>query len=364
MHVALGPQAYDILLGSGVLDRLPDVLENKCPAHSYAIITDTAVGPLYGARVAEIVGTVAPVSTYTVAAGEWNKTRDAWQTITDQMLADHHGRDTAIVALGGGVVGDLAGFVAATFRRGIPYVQVPTSLLAMIDSSIGGKTGVDTPRGKNLVGAFHQPSAVVADITTLSTLPAVQLAAGMAEALKHGAIADVDYFDQLVTAGEAIRALDPDALVETVKRSVEIKAGVVAEDEREHGRRAVLNFGHTIGHALEATLGYQVLHGEAVAIGMLAEARLGVLEHVTEPGVVDRLEHALTKFNLPVAPSADATEQDFRDALAQDKKNRGGSVRFALLDRLGTVAQFDQREWTRTVSDDNLSNVISRLLTG
>jgi len=358
----LGPQSYDIVLGDGVLARLPDVLAANCPAHSYAIISDSVVAPLLAESLVDLVAQVAPAKAYTFAAGERNKTRESWQSLSDQLLADQHGRDCAIVALGGGVVGDLAGFVAATFRRGVPYVQVPTSLLAMIDSSIGGKTGVDTPLGKNLIGAFHQPKAVIADIRTLSTLPPVQLAAGMAEALKHGAIHDATYFETMVAQKDAILSLDADTLITTVRRSMEIKAAIVAEDERESGRRAILNFGHTIGHALEATRGYELLHGEAVAIGMVAEAKLGVLEGVTEPNAVDRLRHALVEFSLPVSAQSNVTQHDIQQSLLQDKKNRGGTVRFALLERLGTMASSGPDEWTRTVSEENISNVITEIV--
>jgi len=360
--VELGPQSYDIVLGDGVLPLLPELLTAHCPAHSYAIISDSEVAPLYAELVTDLVGQVAPATAYVVAAGEWNKTRESWQSLSDQLLADQHGRDCAIVALGGGVVGDLAGFVAATFRRGLPYVQVPTSLLAMIDSSVGGKTGVDTPLGKNLIGTFHQPKAVIADIRTLSTLPPTQLAAGMAEALKHGAIRDAEYFETMVTQRESIQALDTEALVRTVTRSVEIKAEIVAEDEKEKGLRAILNFGHTIGHALEATLGYEVLHGEAVAIGMVAEAKLGVLENVTEPTTVDRLREALKQFALPVSLGPRVAQPDIQQSLLQDKKNRESTVRFALLESVGTMAPNGPDDWTRTASDQNISNVIAEVL--
>jgi 3-dehydroquinate synthase len=232
----------------------------------------------------------------------------------------------------------------------------------MIDSSIGGKTGVDTPLGKNLIGAFHQPKAVIADIRTLSTLPPVQLAAGTAEALKHGAISDETYFETMVDQKDAILSLDADTLIATVRRSMEIKAAIVAEDERESGRRMILNFGHTIGHALEATHGYELLHGEAVAIGMVAEAKLGVLEGVTEPDTVDRLRHALMEFSLPVSVGSSVTRHDIQQSLLQDKKNRGGTVRFALLERLGAIASNGPDEWTRTVSEENISNVISEIV--
>ncbi|MGH7699222.1 MAG: 3-dehydroquinate synthase, partial [Gemmatimonadales bacterium] len=261
--------SYDIVIGRGLLAQLPALLARHCPAARYAIVTDSHVEPVLAPKVAAALRDAGlPFESVAVAAGEWNKTRESWAAIADAMLAKHLGRDCAVIALGGGVVGDLAGFVAATYLRGVPYVQLPTSLLAMIDSAIGGKTGVDVPAGKNLLGAFYQPRLVVADLDALATLPAVQLAAGLAEAVKHGVIADAAYFAFLETEAPAIRARDPAALDRVVTRSVEIKAGVVEEDERETGRRAVLNFGHTVAHAIEATSKFEVLHGEAVAIGM------------------------------------------------------------------------------------------------
>src|SRR3989475_4641920 len=215
------------------------------------------------------------------------------------MLAAHCGRDAAVIALGGGVVNDVAGFVAATYLRGVPLVQVPTSLLAMIDSSIGGKTGVDVPAGKNLLGAFHQPRVVVADPQLLGSLSSVQLAAGLAEAVKHGVIADAEYFAFLEGEYAAIFAKHAPALERVVRRSVEIKASVVAQDEREKGKRAILNFGHTVGHAIEATSRYEVLHGEAVAIGMVYEARLAETLGIAATGTAHRIRSVLERLDSP-----------------------------------------------------------------
>ena len=268
--------SYDIRIGRGLLAELPALLSSAAPATRYAVVTDSTVEQRCGRDLAgRLAAAGLAVDLVSFPAGEWNKTRDTWAALSDRLLAARLGRDSAVVALGGGVVGDVAGFVAATYLRGIPWVQVPTTLLAMIDSSIGGKTGVDVPLGKNLLGAFHQPRLVVADLEVLGTLPAPQLAAGMAEAIKHGVIADAEYFELLEREQPAIAVKDLAVLERVVSRSVEIKAGVVSADEREAGRRAVLNFGHTIGHAIEATSGYAVLHGEAVAIGMALEARLG-----------------------------------------------------------------------------------------
>src|SRR5206468_23174 len=290
---------------------------------------------------------------FTFPAGEWNKTRETWASLSDRMLAARYGRDCAIIALGGGVVGDVAGFVAATYLRGVPYVQVPTSLLAMIDSSIGGKTGVDAPAGKNLVGAFHQPHLVIADLDVLDTLPAVQLAAGMAEAVKHGAIADAAYFAFLEQETAAITARDRDAVERVVRRSVEIKAEVVAADEREGegGRRAILNFGHTVGHAIEATAKFAVLHGEAVAIGMACEARLAAALGIAAPGTADRVCALLERYGLPLERPATGTVDDLIAAMHHDKKARAGAVRFALPRAVGEMQGNGTTGWTVAVPE-------------
>ncbi len=292
IRVAISEQrdaSYDILIGRGLLADLPALVKAACPASGYAVITDSHVAKLYGEKlVARCHDAKLHVELFAFPAGEWNKTRETWASLSDRMLARHFGRDSAVIALGGGVAGDVAGFVAATYLRGIPYVQIPTTLLAMIDSSIGGKAGVDVPAGKNLLGAFHQPRLVVADLDVLGSLAAPQLAAGMAEAVKHGVIADRQYFDALEQEHRAVAAREAGALERVVRRSVEIKAAVVAADEREAGRRAILNFGHTVGHAIEATAKFATLHGEAVAIGMAYEARLAETLGIAEPGTAER----------------------------------------------------------------------------
>lgn len=348
MHVvpvALGPAPYDISVGDGALEALPAVLARACPAACYAIIADSAVATLYGERVRALATQVAPAHLFPFPAGEWNKSREQWQELTDALLAGGVGRDAAVIALGGGVAGDLAGFVAATFMRGIPVVQVPTTLLAMVDSSVGGKTGVDTPAGKNLVGAFHQPRAVVADIAVLATLAERHLRAGCAEILKHGAIADRAHFDRALALREALVRRVPGALEEIVAASVAIKATVVAEDEREGGKRAILNAGHTVAHALEAVSGYAALHGEAVGLGLVIEAALGEALGVTRPGTREALTAALEAMGLPrrleeAAPGA------VLDAMLRDKKNRRRSVRFAFLRQVGEAARSEAGEWT------------------
>jgi 3-dehydroquinate synthase len=343
--VVLGPESYDITIGPGALAALPDVLARRCPAARYAIIADTTVAGLYGDPVRAAVAPVGPCDLFPFPAGEGNKTRDQWAALSDAMANAGIGRDGAVLALGGGVSGDLAGFVAATYRRGIPFVQVPTSLMAMLDSSIGGKTGVDTAHGKNLVGAFHQPRAVIADVTLLRTLPDPHVRAGLVEAVKHGAIADRGHFDRIGELRAALLAREPDALEEIISRSVAIKAEVVGDDARERGRRAVLNFGHTVGHAVEAASGYALLHGEAIAIGMAVEADLGTALGITRPGTADQLRSALEALDLTTG-AGDLSSDAILDAMTHDKKSRGGTVRFAFLQELGQAARSDLAEWT------------------
>jgi 3-dehydroquinate synthase len=342
--VQLGPSSYPVLVGTGTLSSLPDLLQRLCPARSYGLITDSTVARRYAQEHTAKIGSQCHMLEF--PAGEWNKTRETWAGLTDRLIQTGAGRDSAIIAFGGGVVGDVAGFVAATFHRGIPYVQVPTTLLAMIDSSVGGKTGLDLPLGKNLVGAFHQPQFVLADIAVLMTLPPHQFAAGISEALKHGAIADAAYFDRIVRDRSDILAREPTALEPLIRKSVEIKAQAVSEDERDTGKRATLNFGHSIAHALEACTGYDLLHGEAVAIGMVVEATIGERMGVTTPGTAVALQSALESFDLPVRIPESATPGAIAEAIGFDKKNRAGSARFALIRDLGSAAQTNTGNWT------------------
>ena len=349
IRVALsGPRdaSYDIRIGRALLAELPALVRATCPASRYAVISDSHVAKLYGEQlVARCHDAALPVELLEFPAGERNKTRDTWASLSDRMLGAGLGRDSAVIALGGGVVGDLAGFVAATYLRGIPCVQVPTTLLAMIDSSIGGKTGVDVPAGKNLLGAFHQPRLVVADLDVLGSLAPPQLAAGMAEAVKHGVIADRRYFETLEREHGAVTARDPDALERVVRRSVEIKAEVVAADEWEAGRRAILNFGHTVGHAIEATAKFATLHGEAVAIGMAYEARLAEALGIAERGTAERVRGLLVRYRLPLDLPESATVDALMAAMQLDKKGRDGTVRFALPRAIGQM-HVEGKSWT------------------
>lgn len=345
ISVPLGAASYDITIGDGALAALPEALRRHCPATRYAVIADATVAGLYGEAVHASVGAVGPCDLFTFPAGERSKSRDQWESLTDAMEAAGIGRDGAVIALGGGVTGDLAGFVASTYRRGIPYVQLPTSLLAMVDSSIGGKTGVDTPLGKNLVGAFHQPRAVIADVAFLQTLPEPHVRAGLAEAVKHGAIADAVHFHRIGALHGALLRRQSDALEEIVARSVAIKAEVVGADPLETGRRAILNFGHTIGHAIETASGYTLLHGEAVAIGMVLEATLGTAMGTTREGTATALGDTLRALNLPTT-IGDVDPDILLQAMGHDKKARRGTVKFALLKELGQAARSSDSDWT------------------
>jgi 3-dehydroquinate synthase len=330
------------------------------PAHRYAIITDSNIEPLYASKV-ESQFERGAVGVLTVSAGETSKTRDMWARLTDQMLGKGYVRDSAVIALGGGVVGDLAGFVAATFMRGIPVVQVPTTLVAMVDASIGGKTAVDTFAGKNLVGAFHPPAVVLIDPQLLATLPLRELRAGFAEIIKHGVIADEPYLFQVASTASELLSADgamSDRMVSLIVRSVEIKADVVSRDEREEGLRKVLNFGHTIGHAVEMVSGYSLLHGEAVAIGMALESKLAELLGLARPGTAASVITALQAAGLPTDLPKDYGPDAVMDAMRSDKKGRSGKTMFALPLRIGAMAGEDTG-WTVSVGDDQLREVLA-----
>jgi 3-dehydroquinate synthase len=329
------------------------------PAHRYVLITDSNVGKLYAKEIARQFDS-GTMDVLTIPAGETNKTRETWGRLTDEMLVKGYGRDSAVIALGGGVVGDLAGFVAATFMRGIPVVQVPTTLVAMIDASIGGKTAVDTPAGKNLVGAFHSPAAVLVDPQVLITLPLRELRAGFAEALKHGVIADEPYLNAVVSSAPGLLSADgpkSDSMFSLIVRSIEIKADIVSRDEREAGLRQLLNFGHTIGHAVELVSGYSLLHGEAVAIGMALESELAEKIGLAQTGTAATVSKALRSAGLPIALPSGSDGDSVIEAMRSDKKGRSGRTRFALPLRIGEMAGADSG-WTVSVSDDQLREVL------
>jgi 3-dehydroquinate synthase len=354
---------YDVVIRAGVLDELAPHAAATGAAR-YVIIADDNVSRLFGeaARASlQQAGLVTDLVAF--PAGEAHKTRETWQRLGDRMLALGCGRDSCIIALGGGVTGDLAGFVAATFMRGVPFLQVPTTLLAMIDASVGGKTGVDTAAGKNLIGAFHAPTVVLADPRVLNTLPSRELRSGLAEAIKHGAILDAEYLAWIEEAGPALRRGDEASLEHLVRRSVEIKAGVVAEDPLEHGRRAILNFGHTVGHALEQLSAYDIPHGFAVGIGMVVEASIGEVLGITAGDVRQQLARVLRLLELPAAPGAVLAPQLFQ-AMLLDKKARRARPRAVLLSATGSVAPTNDGGWTHEVSEDVLAEALHSTLSG
>lgn len=356
-----GARDYPVLVAPGLRHRVGAELLRRAPSvRQWAVVTDENVAPLYAREVersVEAVGRAGP--RITVPAGEAHKTRERWSDITDRLLRAGLGRDGGIIALGGGVVGDVAGFVAATYMRGIPVVQVPTSLLAMLDASVGGKTGVDTPGGKNLVGAFHPPVVVVVDPEVVASLPLEQRRQGLAEAIKHAAIVDREYGESIAAGAGGLLAAHPDAVFDLVRRSVEIKADVVSRDEREGGLREILNFGHTVAHALEHLSEYRIPHGSAVAIGMVWEAEVGEEAGVTDPGTAERISAWLQSVGLPTRPllegaswpgeGAEPLVSRFTSGLLRDKKARGGVPRVVLLARCGTVARTAGGEWARPV---------------
>ena len=338
LKVSLGDRSYPIHIGAGLIDRGP-LFSQHVAGRRAAIVTNETIAPLFADRLdAALRSAGASTLRVVLPDGEQFKTLETLNRIFDALLAASADRRTVIVALGGGVVGDMAGFAAATYQRGIPYIQVPTTLLSQVDSSVGGKTAVNHALGKNMIGAFHQPLAVIADTDTLKTLPERELAAGLAEVVKHGAIRDAAFLDWIDANAGALRARDPAALAHAIRRSCEIKASVVAEDERETGSRALLNFGHTFGHAIETGLGYgKWLHGEAVAAGMALAAGFSARQGRIPAEAADRLVAVMKKLGLPVEAPKMPPER-WLEYMGRDKKNRDGRVTLILLDALGAAS--------------------------
>lgn len=338
--VELGERSYPILIGSGLLSSgevLPDLLREA----RVLVVSNSTVAPLYLARVLDTLrGREA--HSLILPDGEVYKTLDTMEDIVSELLRHRLGRDACLIALGGGVIGDITGFAAACYQRGIRYLQVPTTLLAQVDSSVGGKTAVNHELGKNMIGAFHQPSGVVADTATLKTLPSRELRAGLAEIIKYGLIRDEEFFCWMEGRLEALVALEPDALEYAIERSCRSKAEMVAVDEHEHGVRALLNFGHTFAHAIETGLGYRDwLHGEAVAAGMLMAADLSFRHGWIEPAVPQRLRELLLRAGLPVRAPAGLTAARLLDLMGVDKKSRSGRLRLVLLKGIGRAVLSD-----------------------
>lgn len=338
IEVALAGRSYPITIGGGQLEALGRYLAPLRPT-CIVVVSNEIVAPLYAGRVEAACAEVAPTSLVTLPDGEQHKRWEGIARILDGLVAARADRKSVVLALGGGVVGDMAGFAASIYMRGIRFVQVPTTLLAQVDSSVGGKTGINLDAGKNLVGAFHQPVAVVADTDTLKTLPARELSAGLAEVLKHGLLADADYFAEVERDLPVLRACDPSALARAIARSCEIKAGVVSRDEHETGERALLNLGHTFGHAIESLTGYGTwLHGEAVGCGLCLAADLSWRLGYLDEAAVERVRRAVSAAGLPTripGLSLDAAIESMRG----DKKSEAGEIRFILLESLGRAIQ-------------------------
>jgi 3-dehydroquinate synthase len=338
VRVSLGERSYPVQIGTGLLDGLGELVARRTGAHHAVLITVPGVGRRYGSRALHSLRAAGlRCSRITVPDGDASKNLAQAAELYGALLAQRADRDSVLVALGGGMVGDLTGYVAATFLRGIPFIQVPTTVLAMVDASVGGKTGVNLPEGKNLVGAFHQPAAVLADISTLRSLPVRQRAAGFAEVVKAASIWDASFFARLERRAAALMDLEEAALIPTLERAVRIKAEVVSRDEREQDLRMLLNFGHTMGHAVETLEGYRgLLHGEGVSIGMVYAARISERLGVAEVGVAARLTALCTSLGLPVELPG-YSRLAYRKALAVDKKRRDDHIRYVVLERIGAA---------------------------
>lgn len=351
--VQLGPLSYNILIDSEILADIGPRCREVGLNGRAAIVTNPTVAGLYAETVVSSLTTAGyqPL-VIKIPDGEAHKTSQTLNMIYDRLIEAGLDRRCFIVALGGGVVGDLAGFAAATYLRGIPFVQLPTTLLAQVDSSVGGKTGIDHPRGKNLIGAFHQPRLVLADVAALETLPEREYRAGLAEVVKYGVVLDQAFFELLEATAEKLLARDRDLIVTVVARCCSLKAWVVEQDEREVGLRAVLNYGHTLGHAFEALAGYQgLVHGEAVAIGMVLAARISVTEGLCTEADLQRIVALLEALGLPTVPPA-AERDALIAALTQDKKSRSGVIQYICNQGLGAhvVREFTPAQLAETCS--------------
>ena len=354
LTVPLGDRSYPIHIGDGLLGDTA-LLAAMLPARRVAVVTNDIVGPLYLPRLQATwaAAGATPLLEIVLPDGERHKTLPTVSRILDTLVANRFARDDLVVALGGGVVGDMAGFAAACYQRGIGFVQMPTTLLAQVDSSVGGKTGVNHPGGKNLIGAFHQPKAVIADTATLATLPPRELRAGLAEVVKHALICDAAFFSWLEANADALLALDPAALAHAVHRCCTIKAGVVSRDERETGERALLNLGHTFGHAIEQVTGFGPwLHGEAVGVGLAMAAGMSQRAGWLPAADAARLDALLARLGLRTEARGAVTPQAARAAMQLDKKVQGGRVRLVLLKGIGQA--FVTADWPTDAFDATL----------
>lgn len=354
LTVALGDRSYPIHIGTGLV-RHSGLIASELPQNKVAIVTNTTVAKLYLAPLSEALNSNG-IDTVTIVLpdGEAFKNWETLNKIFDALLTHRCERKTTLIALGGGVIGDLAGFAAAVYQRGVPFIQVPTTLLAQVDSAVGGKTAINHPLGKNMIGAFHQPRAVISDTDTLNTLPERELAAGIAEIIKYGLIRDSEFFEWLEKNIMRLLARDPDALAYAIERSCRNKAEIVALDERENGVRALLNLGHTFGHAIEAGLGFgNWLHGEAVSAGMVLAAKLSQRLGLAGQHDTERIIHILAHAGLPVT-APDLGIERYLELMEHDKKVEGGKIRFVLLKRIGEAFVGD------SVPDAALADVLGK----
>ncbi|MBT3409181.1 MAG: 3-dehydroquinate synthase [Halieaceae bacterium] len=350
LHVELGERSYPIYIGRDLLND-PQLLGAHLTGSQVVVVTNETVSPLYLDRLLAILGERALVTEVILPDGEQFKNLETLNQIFDRMMHDRHNRSTTMIALGGGVVGDITGFAAACYQRGVNFIQVPTTLLSQVDSSVGGKTAVNHPLGKNMIGAFYQPQAVLIDINTLHTLSPREFAAGLAEVVKYGLICDLPFYRWLQEQTPRLLAREEAALAEAIERSCSSKAAVVAADEREGGLRAILNLGHTFGHAIETAQGYgKWLHGEAVAVGMLMAMELSARRGWIEPAEVVAFRDLLRVINLPVAPPADMTPGQYLDLMGRDKKVIDGRLRLVLLRGMGEACIVDDATEEELVS--------------
>ncbi|MBD1583839.1 3-dehydroquinate synthase [Pseudoalteromonas sp. S16_S37] len=353
LKVDLNERSYPIYIGQNLLadvGRLTKYIGQCRPV----IITNHTIAPLYLDSLLDALDGYEPLH-FCLPDGEQYKTLEYFEQVNAFLLQNNCGRDTCLIALGGGVIGDLTGFVAACYQRGIPFIQIPTTLLSQVDSSVGGKTAVNHPLGKNMIGAFYQPKAVFIDTNSLATLPAREFAAGMAEVIKYGLIYDESFLTFLEDNHHTLTELKQDVLMQVIYRCCQIKAQIVAQDETEAGVRALLNLGHTFGHAIEAQMGYgNWLHGEAVAVGMVLAAKLAALRDTLTGSEVARIEKLIASYELPIEVPAQMNTEQFLSHMRKDKKNKKGRIRFIVPTSLGTCALVDD------VSDDTVRLLIGR----
>lgn len=352
LTVELGERSYPIHIQTNLLSRA-EFIAKSIKGNKAVIVTNETIKPLL---LDTLTATLSEkeLEVIVLPDGEQYKTLKSFELVITRLLESRASRDTTLIALGGGVIGDLTGFVAASYQRGMPFIQVPTTLLSQVDSSVGGKTAVNHPLGKNMVGAFYQPKAVFIDLATLSTLPPREFAAGMAEVIKYGVIYDQAFFNWLEDNVEAIKSFDTTALQHTIHRCCQIKAEIVAQDEKESGIRALLNLGHTFGHAIEAEQGYgNWLHGEAVAAGIVLASKCAVMKNWLSTSELRRIEALLEVFQLPIAPPSSMHMQDFVKHMRHDKKVEAGQIRFVIPQGIGNAVV------TKDISDDLLREVLN-----